>query len=111
MYSDKKILLTNIKKTDGIEHIVGGVNFFPLTNNIIDPEGILINKEDFTEVDFIKAKTKDYILIYNEETNKAYYEYFDKVSEEDTTMQGKKIAILEQQVAELYFMQLQGGTN
>jgi hypothetical protein len=46
------------------------------------------------------------VLYVNVDTKEAYYEYEDApITEED------KIKVLEKQVADLYFMQLQGGTN
>ncbi|WP_315167279.1 hypothetical protein [Metaclostridioides mangenotii] len=46
------------------------------------------------------------VLCVNIDTKEAYYEYEDApITEED------KIKVLEKQVADLYFMQLQGGTN
>ena len=46
------------------------------------------------------------VLYVNIDTKEPFYEYEDApITEED------KIKVLEKQVADLYFMQLQGGTN
>lgn len=53
-----------------------------------------------------KAEGKAAIRCVDLDTQEVYYEYEDIPISEET-----KIEILEKQVADLYFMQLQGGTN
>ncbi|GAA0240137.1 hypothetical protein [Metaclostridioides mangenotii] len=53
---------------------------------------------------------KETILKYDKESNSFYFEYEDIPKNEEESLKDK-IKVLEKQVADLYFMQLQGGTN
>ncbi len=102
-----QIFLYDLEKSEGEKHLVKGVNYQPYA---YPPtiEGIYLNKEDFPVLEESKLKTNDVKLYYNQATNKAYYEYFERPISEES-----EIEILKKQVAELSFlvMQLQGGTN
>jgi hypothetical protein len=101
MYSDNKILLTGLTNKKDLEYEVMGINFFPITNNIVSDDGILINKEDFIDVDMSKSKLYDCKLFYNEETKKAYYKYFEKPkTEEDLLKDEIKELKLQQQTTD-----------
>lgn len=105
-----KLFLYDLEKIKEEIYWTKGINYQPHIN-IPNIEGIYINKEDFPELEENKLTTHDAKLYYDKTKNKVYYEYIEKQLINEQAIQDKKIAVLEKQVADLYFMQLQGGTN
>lgn len=107
MISDKYIYINDLKQLKDEIYKVCGVHFFPIRDQIDTSNGFLIKKEDFPIIDEEKKETMDHVLYYEKSTNKAYYEYIER----EKTDEENEIEILKKQVADLYFMQLQEGTN
>ncbi|MBS5787200.1 MAG: hypothetical protein KIC98_04775 [Clostridioides difficile] len=108
---NKQIFIYDLQKVEDDIFLIRGINYQP---HIFKPnvEGVFLNEEDFPILDESKLKINDAKLYYNQATNKAYYEYFERPKTEDDISK-EKIIFLEKQVADLSFlvMQLQGGTN
>lgn len=79
---NKQIFLYDLEKVEGEVYWAKGINYQP-HNNPPTTEGVFINKEEFPILDEVNILTNDAKLYYNQATNKAYYEYFERTKTEE----------------------------